>query len=92
MASDDSLDAHFEIEQRRRSSSSKRGGQQFYVDLQPSEMTLANMASRIYAARIASGVVIDGQEELMMRRSVTEAIRIAQYVEHWVEDAEEAKR
>ena len=91
MPSDDSLDAHFEIEQRRRSGS-KRGGQQFYVDLQPSEMTLANMASRIYAARLASGVVIDGQEEAAMRKAVTEAIRIAQYVEHWVEDAAEAKR
>lgn len=85
---DDHLDAHFEIEQRRRSADK---GHQLYVDLQPGEMTLANMASRIYAARIASGAVVDGQEEAAMAQSVTEAMRIAQYVERWVEDAEEAK-
>lgn len=88
---DDQLDAYFEIEQRRRGQQGSKG-QQLYVDLQPGEMTLANMASRIYAARLASGAVAAGQEEAAMQRSVREAMRIAQYVEHWVEDAEEAKK
>ena len=88
MATNDPLDAHFEIESRRKP---KTGGQ-FYVDLQASERTLADMASRIYAARLGSGAVSTGDEEAAMRKSVTEALRIAQYVEQWVEDAEERKR
>ena len=88
MADNQQLDEYFEIQQRRAADKPRR----VYVDLQPGESTLANMASRIYAARIANGEVASGQEEVAMRKSVTEAMRIAQYVEHWVEDAEEAKR
>ena len=88
---DDQLDAYFEIEQRRAGQQGKKAAQ-FYVDLQPGETTLANMASRIYAARLASGAVAAGQEEAAMMKSVKEAMRIAQFVEHWVEDAEEAKK
>lgn len=88
---DDQLDAYFEIEQRRRGQQGNKGSR-VYVDLQPNEMALANMASRIYAARLAGGAVAAGQEEVAMQRSVREAMRIAQYVEHWVEDAEEANK
>jgi len=61
------------------------------VDLQPGEATVAQMAARIYAARLVNGSVEDGQEDAALRKSVTEAIRIVQCVEHWVDDAAEDK-
>ena len=88
MSANDQLDAYMEIENRRKATQTER----YYVDLQPNEMALAHMASRIYAARLSSGAVAAGQEETAMSASVQEALRIAQFVEHWVEDAEEAKR
>ena len=84
---DNQLDEYFEIQQRRTADKPRR----VYVDLQPGESTLANMASRIYAARLGNGSVSPGEEEGAMRASVMEAIRIAQLVEHWVDDAAEKK-
>ena len=34
-----------------------------YIKLQPSEMSVARSAATIYAAYIASGKVVDGQDE-----------------------------
>ena len=87
MAADDQLDAHFEIQNRRKAGKTER----FYVDLQPGETTLAHMASRIYAARLGAGVIAAGEEDVAIRKAVMEAMRIAQLVEHSVEDAEEGK-
>ncbi len=87
MAADDTVDTYMEMQNRRNASKAAR----FYVDLQPGEATVAQMASRIYAARLGSGSVATGEEEAAMRQAVTEALRIVQYVEHWVDDAAEDK-
>jgi hypothetical protein len=49
-----------------------------YISLQPSEQTITNAASRIYAAYIVSGSVTEGKEDAWIERSIREAVRIAQ--------------
>ena len=87
MSGDEDVDAYLEMQKRRRSTAS----QGVYVDLQPGETTIANMASRIYAARLSSGAVVPGEEDEAVRKSVMEALRMAHYVERWVKDAAEGQ-
>jgi hypothetical protein len=48
------------------------------VSLQPSEAVVFQVAGRIYSAYLASGRVEDGQEPEWMKRSLQEAITLAQ--------------
>ncbi len=48
-----------------------------FLKLQPSEAAVSQSASTIYAAYIAAGQVVAGQEEEAMQRAVREAIHIA---------------
>ena len=59
------------------------------LSLQPSETALFHAASRIYAAYIASGHVTEGNEDDMLDRSITEALKMAQRVEEAVQSDRE---
>ncbi|HAN97600.1 MAG TPA: hypothetical protein DCQ98_09320 [Planctomycetaceae bacterium] len=47
-----------------------------YIKLQPSEMSVARSAATIYAAYIASGKVVDGQQRQWLERAAHEAIEL----------------
>ena len=49
-----------------------------HFSLQHSESVVVQTASQIYAAYIVSGRVTEGEEDLWMRRSIREAMMIAQ--------------
>jgi hypothetical protein len=59
------------------------------LSLQPSETALFHAASRIYAAYISSGHVTEGNEDDMLNRSITEALRMARRVEEAVQSDSE---
>lgn len=48
-----------------------------YLTLQQSEGIVVRSAAQIYAAYIAAGRVIEGEEQQFMERSIREAIKIA---------------
>ena len=48
-----------------------------YLNLQPSEGIVAQMAAHIYAAYIAAGRVPEGKEQEWMQRCIQEAFWIA---------------
>lgn len=52
-----------------------------YLSLQPSEKSILDAASRIYAAYISSNQVVQGQEKDYMRRAIHEAVALAHYIE-----------
>lgn len=56
-----------------------------YLTLQPTETALLNAASGIYAAYISAGRVADGQEDVWMKRSIQEAVRIARTIDEAVQ-------
>jgi len=56
-----------------------------YISLKPTEQTLTNAASRIYAAYIASDCVPEGAEKEWLERSIQEAILIARTVDEKVQ-------
>jgi hypothetical protein len=54
------------------------------LSLQPSEAALLEAASRIFAAYIQAGRVLEGAERDMIERCVTEAMHIAARIEELV--------
>ena len=60
-----------------------------HFKLQHSESVVVQAASQIYAAYIASGRVADGEEGAWMRRSIKEAVMIAQATDDAVISDEE---
>ena len=48
-----------------------------HVNLAPSEAVCVQVAGQIYAAYIAAGRVVEGEEDKWMERSIRESIRIA---------------
>ncbi len=60
-----------------------------HLKLQHSESVVVQAASQIYAAYIAIGRVAEGEEALWMRRSIQEAIMIAEATDDAVISDEE---
>lgn len=59
------------------------------ISLQASESKVFEVAGRIYAAYLATGKIIDGQEQQCMQRSLREAVQLAQMTDQYVQsDAE----
>ena len=56
-----------------------------HFKLQHSESVIVQAAAQIYAAYIASGRVAEGDEARWMKRSIKEAIRIAQTIDEAVQ-------
>ena len=54
------------------------------MTLQPTEMALPGTAGRIYAARLASGQVPEGGEEVSLRTAVTESVRLARLIDEGI--------
>jgi hypothetical protein len=60
-----------------------------YINLQPSEAVLAQIAGRIYAAYITVGKVPEGQEQEWITRSIGEAFLIVRQTDDaYVSDSE----
>lgn len=59
------------------------------MSLQPSEMALFQAASRVYAAYVVAGRVMEGNENEMIERSIAEAFRMARLIEEAVQSDEE---
>lgn len=55
-----------------------------FISLKPTEQTLTDSASRIYAAYITTGRVTDGEEKEWMERAIREAILIARTIDEAV--------
>ncbi len=65
---------------------------QSYLSLQPSERTVYEVASRIYAAFIASGQRNDANKADLMRLSIQEAIELASVVEDRIQSDDELEK
>ena len=52
-----------------------------YMSLQPTEVALLDSASRIYAARLASGQVADGRESDAIEVAVSESLSLARRID-----------
>lgn len=63
--------------------------EQVYLKLHPSEMTVAQAASNIFAAYVASQQVNDGNEDEMISKSIRQAIKIAQEADESVKSDNE---
>lgn len=59
------------------------------VSLQPSESALFQVASRIYAAYVATGRVTEGNENDMIDRSIAEALQMERLIEEAVQSDKE---
>ncbi|WP_166831271.1 hypothetical protein [Thalassoroseus pseudoceratinae] len=55
-----------------------------FVTLKPSEQAILNAAATIYAGYVAGGKVPDGAEKDWLRRSLKEAIALAQLTDESV--------
>lgn len=55
-----------------------------YVTLKPTEQTIVTAAATIYAGYVSAGKVADGSEKDWLRRSLKEAIALAQLTDEAV--------
>ncbi len=60
------------------------GREEMALTLQPSEATVAHMASRLYAAYILSGRVTDHNQDELIDEAVRKAMRLAHRTENLV--------
>ena len=55
-----------------------------YMSLQPTEMALLGTAGRIHAARLASGQVPEGGEDVSLRMAVAESVRLDRLIDEGI--------
>ncbi len=63
--------------------------EQYFFKLQPSEATIASMASRIFSSYVAAGKVTVQTEKAMLDKSIELAILMARKVDMLVDSDEE---